>query len=421
MLIPGRLLHRQASAYAWERESVCSFLFALLWTSVAHSEPWEVQRDRSARQAWPSAKGSWADAKAGTIANVVLLFAVVHGWAAQGPRGALAEYRRRAGDALALAAPRSADAVTEADLARLPAMVSAYIRQSDALGRPHVATLRARFHGRIRGGPTKPWMTFTGEQVNTYGPQPSRLFLMDAELIGLPIEVLHAFTTGTATMRVRALSLFTIVDAAGPEMDRAETVTIFNDMCILAPAALVDAPVTWQVLDDDHVRGSYTAGANTVTAELTFNDNHELIDFFSDDRTAVSTDGKTFTPQRWSTPISGYSDLAGARLGTVGECHWHAPMASSVTSSTTSTTSPTTRPTSSSRGRQDTDDIRRGRLVVCISRRIRLVPSTSGGPWRRAHGFRRPRDDAAALRGIKTRAESMGGDRAAESVDTDRR
>jgi uncharacterized protein DUF6544 len=266
---------------------------------------------------------SWADAKAGTIANVILLGAVVYGWASQGPQGARAEYRRRASDALA--APRSANLVTEADLAHLPASVAAYVRQSGALGQPHVGTLHARFHGRIRGGPTKPWMTFTGEQVNTYGPQPSRLFLMDAELVGLPVEVLHAFEAGAATMRVRALSLFTMVNASGPEMDRAETVTIFNDLCILAPAALVDAPVRWEVLNDRHVRGTYTYGANTISAELTFNDDHELVDFFSDDRTAVSTDGKTFTRQRWSTPISGYRELGARRLSTIGEGHWHAP------------------------------------------------------------------------------------------------
>ena len=168
-------------------------------------------------------------------------------------------------------------------------------------------------------------MTFTGEQVNAYGSRPSRLFLMDAELFGLPVEVLHAFESGAATMRVRALSLFTMVDACGPEMDRAETVTIFNDLCILAPSALVHVPVTWEELDDHHVRGTYTYGANTITAELAFNDDHELVDFVSDDRTALSTDGKSFTPQRWSTPVSDCRDFGLSRLGTNGEGRWHAP------------------------------------------------------------------------------------------------
>ncbi|MEO7125150.1 MAG: DUF6544 family protein [Nakamurella sp.] len=266
---------------------------------------------------------AWTDAKVGTIVNVILLVAVVYGWASQGPRSARAEYRRRTSGALDIA--HVGGVVTETDLERLPAAVAAYVRQSGAVGRPFVQAFRARFHGRIRSGPTKPWMTFVGEQVNTYGPQPRRLFFMDAELFGLPIQVLHVFEAGAATMRVKASSLVTMVNAKGPEMDRAETVTIFNDLCILAPAALIDAPATWQLIDDNHVRGTYTYGENTITAELTFNDDHQLIDFVSDDRGAASSDGKTITPQRWSTPISGYQQAGPRHLGTVGEGHWHAP------------------------------------------------------------------------------------------------
>ena len=124
-------------------------------------------------------------------------------------------------------------------------------------------------------------------------------------------------------MRVKACSLVTMVDASGPDLDRAETVTVFNDMCVLAPAALVDAPITWQAIDGHHVRGTYTDGTNTVTAELTFNDDHELVDFISDDRLAGSSNGTTFTRQRWSTPISGYDDIGPRRIGTIGEGRWH--------------------------------------------------------------------------------------------------
>jgi hypothetical protein len=266
---------------------------------------------------------SWNDAKAGTIANLVLLVGVIYGWASQGPNGARSTYRRRALNVLAT--PHSDELVTEADLAGLPPCVAAYVRRAGAVGEPRVTTLHARFHGRIRGEPTKPWMTFTGEQVNSFGHQPSRLFLMDAEMLGLPIDVLHDFEAGSATMRVKACSLFTMVDASGPDMDRGETVTVFNDLCVLAPAALIDAPVVWQLIDDHRVRGTYTYGVNTIVAELTFNDDDELIDFVSDDRAAASTDGKSFTPQRWSTPLARYRDFGSWHLTTSGEGHWHAP------------------------------------------------------------------------------------------------
>lgn len=266
---------------------------------------------------------SWTDANVGTAANLILLLAVIYGCASQGPRSARAQYLRRA--RAALLAPAAVGVVSETDLQRLPAPVSAYIRQSGALGQPGVTNFHAQFHGRIRSSATKPWMSFTGEQVNTYGAEPTRLFYMDATMLGLPVDVLHAFVAGTATMRVKALSLVTMVNASGPDMDRAETVTVFNDLCVLAPAALIHAPINWHTLDEHHVQGTYTSAANTVTAVLTFNDDHELIDFVSDDRLAGSTDGKTFTRQRWSTPISAYRDIDSRRLGTIGQAHWHAP------------------------------------------------------------------------------------------------
>jgi hypothetical protein len=265
----------------------------------------------------------WSDAKAGTVANIILLAAVVYGYASQGPASYRAEYRRRVDAALTEPLPNGV--VTEADLADLPEPVATYVRRSGAVGQPRVTNFQARIHGRIRAGTTTAWMSFTGEQVNTYGPQPSRLFFMDATMFGLPVDVLHTYVGPSATMRVKACSLVPMVNAAGPDMDQAETVTVFNDLCILAPAAIIDAPVTWQRVDDHHVCGTFINGAHTVTAELVFSDDHDLIDFISDDRLRASSDAKNFTPQLWSTPVREYRTIDSRRVGTHGEGRWHAP------------------------------------------------------------------------------------------------
>lgn len=103
-------------------------------------------------------------------------------------------------------------------------------------------------------------MPFTGEQVNTYRAQPSRLFLMDATRFGIPVDVLHAYRGSSATMRVEACSLVPMVNADGPDLDRAETVTLFNDLCLLAPGALIVARIIWHTIDADHIRGTFTTG-----------------------------------------------------------------------------------------------------------------------------------------------------------------
>jgi hypothetical protein len=266
---------------------------------------------------------SWSDAEVGTVVNLVLLVATGYGFAARGPRSFRAEYRRRV--AVALAGSPHPPVVTEADLAALPKAVAAYVRRSGAVGESRVINFRARIHGRIRADASKPWMRFTGEQVNTFGPAPSRLFLLDATMFGLPVDVLHVLVDRSATMRVSLCSLLPMVNAAGPEMDRGETVTLFNDLCVLAPAALIDAPVTWRSIDAHRVHAEFTNGVNTVSAELVFNEIDELIDFVSADRSRASADGRRFTPQRWSTPVGAYRTIGARRVATHGEGRWHAP------------------------------------------------------------------------------------------------
>ena len=268
---------------------------------------------------------SWSDAKAGTIANLALVLAAVYGFASLGPSSFHAQWHERAAAALASAPSTARALLTEQDLAGLPEPLAAYVRRSGAVGKPRVVSFSARFHGRIRSGPTAAWMPFTGEQLNTFGPQPRRVFIMDATRSGLPVTVLHSYKDTTATMRAKVLSLFTVVDASGPEMDRGETVTVFNDLVVLAPGAIASAPAQWTLVDAHRVRGIFTVGAQTVSAVLTFDANHDLVDFVSDDRMRASADGKTFEHQPWSTPLADHRDAEGRRIVAFGEGKWQAP------------------------------------------------------------------------------------------------
>ena len=76
--------------------------------------------------------------------------------------------------------------------------------------------------------------------------------------------------------------------------------------CVLAPAALIDAPITWESSDAHRVHAEFTNSPPTVKAELVFNDEHELVDLVTDDRSRASVDGHHPTQQRWTTPLSAY-------------------------------------------------------------------------------------------------------------------
>ena len=265
---------------------------------------------------------AWSDAKAGTIMNVVLLLAVAHGWFNHGPQSFRAQFERDISSGLAR--PLEAAVVTEVDLTSLPEPVRRYLSATGVVGRPKVRNYRVRFRGRIRSGPGSRWMPFEAEQ-QSFADQPTRLFLMHARMFGLPVEVFHRRIGGHATMQVKIAGAIPIVDARGEAMDRSEAVTIFNDMCLLAPGTLIDPRIAWEPLDDRTARARFTDGGQTISATLLFGDDGLLTNFVSDDRSRSSPDGKTFTRLRFSTPMRDYRDFGPARLGAHGEARWILP------------------------------------------------------------------------------------------------
>jgi len=108
-------------------------------------------------------------------------------------------------------------------------------------------------------------------------------------------------------------------------MDRGETVTLFNDLCLIAPAALNDRQrIQWEIAGPLAARAKFTHRGNTISALLFFNQAGELTDFISNDR-FLSADGKTFKSYPWSTPVRNYIDFGGRRVVAYAEAVWHTP------------------------------------------------------------------------------------------------
>jgi hypothetical protein len=224
----------------------------------------------------------------------------------------------------AQAAPRRAEQIlTEADIAHLPEPVQRYIRLTGSLGRPVTTAITLRFDAEMFDAPGAAGMSGPVVQYERFDI-PRRLFLMSTQMKGLPVAVLHDFNRDRASMQVRLAGLFNVVDISGPDLTRAETVTILNDLCFFAPSRLADPALTWEPVDANHARVIYMLGPNTVSAELVFNVAGELVDFASDDRGMLQKDG-SLRSFRWTTPLGDYLDFGGWRLASQGDAIWHLP------------------------------------------------------------------------------------------------
>jgi hypothetical protein len=256
------------------------------------------------------------------FALLLVALGATYWFLSRGPFSLFAEYRA---DVRALTAtPPPFNPVADADLAALPPPVQKYLRACGVPGQPRVTNFRASMHGRIRGGPNDAWMPFRAEQVNAL-PERARLFYLTASMTGLPVQGYHRYVGTEATMRIKAVALVPVVSAAGPEMTRSETVTLLNDMFMFAPAALIDAAISWTPVDAHTVVATFTNAGHTVQARASFGDSGQLLDFVSDDRYQLSPDGKTATLLRWSTPVTSYRRFGAMQLPAGGEGRWHDP------------------------------------------------------------------------------------------------
>lgn len=221
-------------------------------------------------------------------------------------------------------APKVLPAITHTQLMRLPNPVRRYLHGVGVVGQPPVANFRVRLHGRIRSGADSRWMPLRAEQY-TFVRERKRFFYISSSLFGVPVQGYHRYADGSASMDIRAAGVIPIVSLTGPEMFQSETVTFLNDMCLLAPATLLDPVVVWEELDDGKVRVKFTNAGVAIHAELIFNSSGELTDFVSNDRYRVFSDGASMMKQRWSTPTGPYRAFDPLTLASGGAAQWHTP------------------------------------------------------------------------------------------------
>jgi len=259
---------------------------------------------------------SWHDAMFGTIANVIIAVAAILSW------GTISFEKRFQNDVkenLRRTNSISVELLTDSDLQAIPEPVQRYLRYAGVVNKPKVKNIRIVFEGEMRDK-GKEYFPFTSEQYNFFD-EPTRLFFMKGKMFGLTIPGYHKYSNAKATMDIRLFGLFPVVKQAGDIMNKTETVTLFNDMCMLAPATLIDKRIKWQKIDSTMTMATFTNRGISINAVLYFNSMGQLIDFKSEDRTSIA-DMKQYP---FSTPVSEYKNRNGINTLSRAEAVWHYP------------------------------------------------------------------------------------------------
>lgn len=232
-------------------------------------------------------------------------------------------YRAEVLKGLAQTSGAANSALTAEEIKHLPQPVQRYLKYVGVIGQEKVKNVKAVFKGEMKLDRNKDWVKIESEQYNFFD-KPTRMFYIQAKMAGIPIIGLHSYTNARAIMLIKVAGLITVADGRGEIMNKSETVTVFNDMCLLAPASLIDKRIRWETVDPLTVKAEFDNDGIKINAVLYFNEKGELVNFVSNDR-YFSPDGKSYENVAWSTPVKDYQETDGVKHPSYGEAIWHFP------------------------------------------------------------------------------------------------
>jgi hypothetical protein len=219
---------------------------------------------------------------------------------------------------LAKATPNDSATVTEAMLESLPPPVQRYLSYTGVVGKTIPRTAYLAQSGRMRLGPGQPWLCLRAKQY--YSAEPPG-FVWDGTVRAGPVPVARArdmYLDGTGSMLVKALSLFSVVDVRGEEIDQGAMERYLSEM-VWFPSAFLLGNVSFDAVDERSARVTLSDHGRSVTGTLTVDPDGRLTGFVAE---RYRMTGGGLDLETWWAPVTEYGELAGLRLPVRGKAVW---------------------------------------------------------------------------------------------------
>lgn len=230
------------------------------------------------------------------------------------------EFADDAKNLLAMTTSKKGGVFTEQDIAGLPLPVRQYFRNCGYIGTPKMSSMKASFAEVDFVLDKNKQLKIDYTQYN-FVDKPGRIAYIESSMYGIPFEGLDAYIDGHGSMKGVLAKSITLFDQTGPVMDKASLVTFLSE-CLLVPHAALQDYVSWEAVDDLHAKATISFYGISASGVFTFNESGEALAFTTDDREAVTSDGRS-EKVRWSAILRDYQENGGIKKPTVLQAVWH--------------------------------------------------------------------------------------------------
>lgn len=255
----------------------------------------------------------WHDAKAGTIANIIILAVAAFGYGQY-------SFNRMVdteADKIITASHSQQKVVTEEMIQALPAPVQRWLRSSGVAGKPLPYNLRLKQTGKMRTAPSQAWMKVEAEQYFNI-EEPAFVWQVHTRMKGMPVNGRDKYVNGKGSMLITASGLIRIVDASAMEINQGSMLRYMGELCWF-PAAALSKYISWEEIDEHHAKMIMEYEGLKAEGMCTIDDKGRLTRF---DAKRYMGSGKDAVLNDWYAECLEWQEMDGVVVPVKGTVNW---------------------------------------------------------------------------------------------------
>jgi hypothetical protein len=204
------------------------------------------------------------------------------------------------------------------DLKGLPLPVRKWLECAQIVGKEKIQSVRLKQNGSLRTKEDGPWMSAEAEQ---YFVTEEPGFIWKAKVRMAPflfLSGLDHYEDGKGQMKIKLLSLFSVVDSKGPEIDQATLLRYLAEIQWF-PTAALSKYISWEEIDSKSAKVVMTYKGIIASGVFVFNEQGDVHSFTA--KRYMEKDGH-FTLEDWGGVNLAYKDFNGIRIPVKSDIVW---------------------------------------------------------------------------------------------------
>ncbi|HWI54673.1 MAG TPA: DUF6544 family protein [Desulfobacteria bacterium] len=208
--------------------------------------------------------------------------------------------------------------VQESDLEGLPLCVQKWLGDSKVIGREKIKIVRLKQKGIMRTTEDGKWMPVEAEQYFNVD-EPGFIWIAKIKMAPfIYIAGRDKYRDGNGHMLIKLLSLITLADSRGKEMDQGTLLRYMAEMPWF-PTAALSSYIKWEEIDSNRAKATMAYGGITASGIFEFNHKGELVSFFANRYRDLN--GR-YVLQNWGGITRGYREFNGVRIPNKTDVIW---------------------------------------------------------------------------------------------------